>query len=394
MRKWSAHVTLLVLTSGLAALGCGVEDSASPTPAETDGGAREVVAAPDTTADGGPQAPSGADGGLVEGADAGAGDAGDAGPTEAARVLGYVYSNSPAAAESTPSATYAYNASGGAMKITRTGTGLYSVTFAGLAAGDSVALASAYGTQGGLCSWAGTTGEEVRVRCSNAAGNNADAKFVLTVVGKGTTGATILGFAHANDKTSASYTPQASRSNNAVGGGAITASRVAAGIYKMEFGGLALDDIGNVQVMPYGDATAHCIVKSWGGSTVNVECYDNAGALADAQYTVLIAGKKPGGTARVVAYAHAAESSNVLYTPTLAYNEGAGAVMATRTEAGTYSIAFNGLNLNDGAHVQVSAQNQGRRCNVSAWAGTTVNLTCTSASGTKSDNNYAIVVLE
>jgi hypothetical protein len=389
MRKRSILGGVFVLTAVFGVFGCAGDDPAAATPNKSEGAPREEGTAPGSTADGGPSV----DPGPAPDPDAGSPPA-DAAPTEAAHILGYVFSSSPAADESTPSAQYAYNASGGAMKITRTNTGQYTVTFTGLGLDSSVAFASAYDTQGGLCHWGGTTGEEVKVRCLNAAGNNTDAKFVLTVVGKGTTGATILGFAHANDKSSASYTPQASRSNNAVGGGAITASRVATGTYKMEFGGLALLDIGNVQVMPYGDESAHCVVKSWSLSTVNVYCYDGAGTLADAQYTIMIAGTKPGGTAQVVAYAQANESTSASYTPPLSYNQGDGAVTATRSAAGTYSIAFDGKDLNSGAHVQVSAHSQGRRCNVNDWVGSTVNLTCANSAGTKSDNSYAIVVLQ
>ena len=211
--------------------------------------------------------------------------------------------------------------------------------------------------------WAGTTGDAVSVRCLSAAGNVADAKFVVSVfAGSAPAGATILGFALADEKSAASYTPDPSRSNNAVGGGPITASRTSTGVYKMDFAGLALDAIENVQVMPYGDDAARCVVKSWGGSTVNVHCYDTFGTLADAQYAVLIAGKKPGGTARVVAYAHANESTSASYVPALSYSRGDGGVTASRSALGTYSIAFDGHVLDDGAHVQVSAQGQGRRC--------------------------------
>ncbi len=386
MRMRSAYVTLFVLTSGLAAhVGCGGDDSSGSNVGATDAGTDT------TTADSAPGPGPGDDGGPGPGTGDDAGP--DAGPTVGAHILGYVYSNAPAAAESTPSPVYSYNSSGGAMKITHTDVGRYAVTFTGLDLSGTVALASAYDTQGGLCHWVATTGEEVSVRCSSAAGSNTDAKFTLTVFGKGTKGATVLGFAHANDKTSASYTPDAARSNN-LGGGAITASRTATGTYKMDFSGLALDDVENVQVMPYGDPAARCSVKSWGGSTVNVYCYDTAGALADAEYAVLVAGKKPGGTARVVAYAHANESANASYAPSVSYNEGGGGVTATRSATGTYAIAFDGRDLASGAHVQVGSQSQGRRCNVSGWSGTTVNLTCTTTAGPFADNNYAVVVLQ
>lgn len=385
MRTRFAYVALFVLTTGFATIAC-VGDDPATTPMDADGGVTTPPAA--EKADGGGDVTPEADGG---GPVDDAGD--DAGPTVSPRILAYAFSNVPGA-DSTPSAGFAYSASGGPMSISRTSTGQYTVTFTGLVLDESVALVSGYGMAGGQCIWGSTSGETVQVRCFNAAGSASDAKFVLTVFGKGTAGASILGFAHANDKTSASYTPQASRSNNDVGGGAITALRVSPGTYKMEFAGLALSDIENVQVMPYGDPGAHCIVKSWGGVTVNVDCFDGAGAAADAQYTVLIAGQKAGSTARVVAYANPSSPAAASYAPALAYNEGNGAVTATRSAAGTYSIAFDGRNLNDGAHVQVAAHGQGRRCNVGAWAGTTVDLTCANSAGNTFDNSYGIVVIQ
>lgn len=388
MRTLSARVSVVALVSGLVAcaVGCGGDDSATPAsnagPAATGTGpapgpSSQVDPPADAAA---PTSPS--DGGSPPA------------PEAAGRVLAYAFSSSPAVDELTPTPAYAYNAGGGAMKIVRGGTGSYTVTFAGLAANGTVALVSAYDTQGGLCSWLGTTGDAVAVRCYNAVGNAADTKFALTVIGKGTTGANILGFAHAHDKSAASYTPQATRSNNAVGGGAMTASRSAVGVYKMEFAGLGLLDIGSVQVTPFGDPNAHCVVKSWAGAAVNVHCFDNTGAPADAQYTVLLAGQKAGGTARVVAYAKAGEPTTASYSPALAYNDKGGVVTALRNAAGTYTMTLAGQDLNVGANVHVSAHDQGRRCNVQAWAGTTVNLTCNDSAGNGKDNPYALVVVQ
>jgi len=344
----------------------------------------------------GPSPNGGSDAGTVDaatGTDAGTTDA--AGPVPGAHIVAYAFNVAEDLPEWTPDASVSYNAAGGTIKVTRASVGNYAVKFAGLALGDGVALVSAYGTVGGLCHWDSTTKDTVSVRCLNAAGNVADARFSVTVFDKNATkGATILGFAHANDMNSASYTPQASRSNNAVGGGAITASRTGTGTYKMDFGGLAQNDIENAQVVSYGSETARCVVHSVSGTSVNVRCYDLAGTLADAQYALMIAGEKAGGTAKVVAYAHAADSANASYTPALSHNDGNGAVTATRSEAGKYSVTFDGRNLNTGAHVQVVAQGQGRRCNVGAWAGTSAQLTCTDSTGTKRDNNYGVIVLQ
>ncbi len=67
---------------------------------------------------------------------------------------------------------------------------------------------------------------------------------------------------------------------------------------------------------------------------------------------------------------------------------------ATRTEAGTYAVAFEGSSLNSGAHVQVNAFGEGRQCNVAAWAGDTVNITCTNSSGSLTDSPYAVTVFQ
>lgn len=398
MRKSSCHA-LFVLSLAFAAEGCVGDDSAAAPMSGAD-----AAASPSTPVDNQPAATSSSSGGSnletpASKSDAGASDASDAGaadvdspPVNAAQVIGYVFSSSSAADSSTPSAHYAYNASGGAMKIARTATGTYDVSFADLDLSGSVALVSGYDTVGGLCMWSGTTAPAVTVRCFDATGTAADAKFSLTVFGKGTKGATVLGFAHANDKLAATYTPAADRSNNAIGGGAITASRSAKGKYTTEFAGLGLLDIGNVQVMPYGDANAFCSVDSWSGAKVNVSCFDGSGNAADAQYTVMLLGTKVGSGARVLAYAHAADAASASYIPPVAYNDGA-AVTATRLAAGTYKIVFDGQNFNSGTHVQVTSQGKGRRCNVSAWAGNTVDLTCTSTGGL-ADNNYAVVVLQ
>jgi hypothetical protein len=315
-------------------------------------------------------------------------------PATAGRIVGYAHIANAAAAQSTPSPFFSFNASGGAISITRAETGIYAVDFAGLALDKSVALVSGYATESRVCTWTSTSGSSVAIKCIDQTGAAADSKVVVTVVDEGQpSGASILGYAHAHDMNADSYTPQASRSNNGVGGGAITASRTAVGIYKVAFAGLLANDIENVQITPYGSGSARCVVQSWGLGAVFVRCFDQAGAPADSQYVVMIAGKNPGATARITAFAHAANALTPSYTPALAYHEADGVATAIRSDSGTYSMAFAGLDLNGSGHVQVTGQLQGRRCNVDAWAGTTTNVTCASSVGLK-DGNYGIVVVQ
>jgi hypothetical protein len=331
--------------------------------------------------------------GLSPPPDAGSDAGADAGDQPGAHVVGYAFVLDESSPSPNAPPAYSYNASGGAVTVTRLAAGLYDVDFAGLTLDGSVTLASAYGTAGGLCHWASTAGSKAGVRCFNG-GGQADSKFTVAVVASGTTaGASILGFAHADQMASASYTPAAARTNNAASGGAVKALRAGPGIYAIEFGGLDEVDIKSVQVMPYGSEATRCVVDVWGGVSVHVRCYEGA-ALADSEYAVMILGQKAGATAHVRAFAHADEAANPSYAPALAYNEGGGAVTATQSAAGTYAVSFDGRNLDTGAHVQVSAQNLGRRCNVGSLGGSSASLTCANINGTKGNNNFGIVVLQ
>lgn len=386
MRRNTALALALPLVIASAIVACGGDDDPIEATSNADAGAGE---------DGGGSSAT------DSGSDPGPGDSGAAADADAApaplatRVVAYAFSDQATpVAPYAPAANRSFNAGGGAISIAKeVTTGNYTVTFTGLdLAANGVALVTAFGGSG-HCSWGGTTGSAVAVRCFDSAGSNADTKFSVTVFAEGSaSSASILGFAHANDMASASYTPQATRSNNAVGGGAITATRSGAGVYKIDFGGLATGDIENIQVMPYGSGK-RCSISGVTDSAVDVSCYVG-GIAADAQYTILVLGKKPGATTKVRAFALADQSAAATYAPTLAFTENDGGVTASRSGNGTYSIDFAGMNLNAGAHVQVSANVQGRRCNVTAWAGTTVNLDCVNSAEIPQNNNYGIVVIQ
>ncbi len=68
-------------------------------------------------------------------------------------------------------------------------------------------------------------------------------------------------------------------------GGAVTVTHNATGRYTINFAGLDLNG-GNVVVSGYGGAPTWCTVGSWGSSSVNVTCFDAAGAPADSYWTI------------------------------------------------------------------------------------------------------------
>ena len=154
------------------------------------------------------------------------------------------------------------------------------------------------------------------------------------------------------------------------------------------------DDIENVIVTAYNNIEGNCVISNWLGEDVNVRCYDADDEPADMAYLIAIIGRLPGSTTSVVGQALAADETDSSYEPLNVYNAGGGDVTASRTDVGTYSVAFDGLNLNAGANIHVDSYGLGRRCGVAAWAGNTVNVTCTNTSGTLQDSPYSIVVFQ
>ncbi len=68
-------------------------------------------------------------------------------------------------------------------------------------------------------------------------------------------------------------------------GGAVTVVHNSTGRYTITFAGLNLNG-GNVVVSGYGGTPTWCTVGSWGSSSVNVTCFDSAGAPADSYWTI------------------------------------------------------------------------------------------------------------
>ena len=230
----------------------------------------------------------------------------------------------------------------------------------------------------------GTGNKDGATNTSDAAGSDSTAAA---------SSAKVVAFAYANDKATASYTPQATRSYNA-GGGAITAKRTSAGVYEIEFGGLTANS-GSVIVTAY-NFDGVCNVTKWLGATVNVNCYNNSGVPTDAAYLVRVMLTGVATTANTVAYAWADNATSASYTPDTgsSYNASQGAITTTRSAAGTYAVQFAGANFNAGANVQVTTYNSNRHCSVPSFAGNTINVKCYDAAGVAGDSRFLINVVQ
>ena len=214
-------------------------------------------------------------------------------PQAATSGLGYAWANNPTSASYTPNAAYAYNGSGGSVSITRSGTGVYAVTFAGLSsgAGGDVQV-TAYGTGNEECkvqSWGAGGSFTASVRCYTAGGTPKDTLYTVLVNQPQTTTKGI-GYVWANNATSASYTPNTFYAYNGSDGN-VTITRSGVGAYAVKFAGLTGGG-GHVQVTAYGGSNESCKVVNWSSGAdfnVNIRCFSAAGALVDTRYTVMVA---------------------------------------------------------------------------------------------------------
>jgi hypothetical protein len=200
--------------------------------------------------------------------------------------ISYAWVDSPTAATSTPSSTYARSA--GTIAVSRIGTGNYNVQFAGLNAQGGTVQVTAYGADSASCQaerWT-SPGLTATVTCRTAVGP-ADSQFTIAVIPAGATPPGI-GFAWAHNSTAANYTPEPIYSYNP--GGSITASSTSTGSYHVAFNGLNQSGRpgGTVHVTAY-DPQRRCSVLAWSPDmTVSVACVDSAGAPANSRFSILV----------------------------------------------------------------------------------------------------------
>lgn len=113
--------------------------------------------------------------------------------------MGYAWIDNATADSSVPSASYAFNSSGGAVTVVRSGSGIYKVSFAGLGAGGSTSggtvQVSAYIAPGkgifiapiprscNVVDWGSSAANiDINVRCYDLAGTLVDSRFTVLFV--------------------------------------------------------------------------------------------------------------------------------------------------------------------------------------------------------------------
>ncbi|MFS4439551.1 M20/M25/M40 family metallo-hydrolase [Paracoccaceae bacterium GXU_MW_L88] len=100
-----------------------------------------------------------------------------------------------------------------------------------------------------------------------------------------------MGFAWADQPSSALYTPSATYAYNGAGG-AITASRSGPGVYTMHFAGLGGNGVAgaHIQVSGYGASRDDCKIAGWSSNgsdlVASVRCVSPSGIPVDARYSI------------------------------------------------------------------------------------------------------------
>ena len=253
-----------------------------------------------------------------------------------------------------PSARFAFNATGGAISITRPAIGRYVVTVGGLAkrANSETVLVSAYGgaapTRCVVEGWADAPNSrdlDVTVACVSPAGALTDSRFTILVVGNGVLPQR-LGFALADNSGVASYAPTAAFAHTSSGAG-ITATRTAAGTYQLQLNvpRNAGDPPENYFISAYGTGTTHCKAPTWNfGASVDVRCYTNAGALTDSRYAaLLVSGGRPGTRFAFARNQTATPAAAFDAVGTYGRNSAGGTIMISKLATGTYNVVAAGL---------------------------------------------------
>ncbi|HWJ15215.1 MAG TPA: hypothetical protein VNS10_15855 [Gemmatimonadaceae bacterium] len=309
--------------------------------------------------------------------------------------LGYALADQESATSPyTPAASTRFNSSGGAITVTRTEVGIYTVTFAGLGrpvgGRDNVQVT---GFAGGAvyCKtlfWDASGADlVVTVACVRRGGANTDSKFTILAVGARAFGAsTPLGFLRwIGDMTTTNSADTAATSYNSAGG-QIDVGYVSTGNYATIFVGLgpqsggAAGPVGFI-VSGSGNNNQRCQLNAYdlvlqGGST-GVTCRGSNGGFANSPFSMLWFTRGRAGFR--YGYAMANNTGNTTgYTPVreASANSSGGAITAKKTATGTYQIVFAGLARPAGATegVQVSVFGPGAAfCTLASWGNSGAN---------------------
>ena len=328
-------------------------------------------------------------------------------PSKLAGRFAYVWADQPSSPNYTPSASYSFNGMGGSIQIIHGGTGTYIVSFGSLAGWGSGKLgfaATTYGSSTAECQMrnnmtAGTS-LSVYVFCHDRVTQALqDSRFTLLVVGAGS----VLprsAFAWADGPLSPSYTPAPFSSHTTGPGPILVTHGMTDGDYDVSLG---TGKTTRSTVLVHGNHGFQnfCKLGQWRSTSVRVRCFDGSAAPKNHYYWILQV--QGGRTGKRIGFAFADKSTTASYTPSAGYssNSSGGAITASRSGTGRYSIVFVGLQKLPGhaETVQVMAVgNNATTCKVLGWGnsanGLRVSVECRAPNGHLIDSRYNVLVIE
>lgn len=328
--------------------------------------------------------------------------------------------------DQTPDAHYQINSTGGTNTIARSGPGVYTVTLPGLGVENAGSVqVSAFADKGrAICnigSWVPNGADmNVQVLCFDSAGAPGDSPFSMSytnaVTGEATTDdpATSFGaYLWAGDAAAtASYDLTAYAFNSA--GATNSVEHTGTGTYVVTIPGFTGEG-GVPQVTGYlgygGTAPVVCSPFSWAKPeaatlTVEVDCFDAAGAPADAMFTLAYTkGDNPAGS---VGPMNSDWGSGYAYIPVLdgdgsatvidnQFSSGGGNISVLRraggSAAGDYHVTFDGRNSGGAPHVS-PVDNSGATCSILGYGpegeNGYVDVVCFDASGANVDAAFVV----
>jgi hypothetical protein len=189
----------------------------------------------------------------------------------------------------------------------------------------------------------------------------------------------------------------------------IRVERPGTGIYDISFDGLTRNVVGgsadHVQVTAYGDGTNWCKVGGWDSGaedlSLTVRCFTPSGTPADAAFSVLLVERGRAGNRRLGYVWANGQTSDVLYTPTAAWNYNSTNVSNTaiRHSPGVYEVNWVGL----GQLAQISTAetnlitahgSDSTYCQVEGWGGAGTVFHCYAPDGTPANSQFTAMWIE
>lgn len=334
--------------------------------------------------------------------------------------FGYALADQPTAAGPyAPDPAYRYNSSGGAVEITRTSTGMYSVRFAGLGRApgqrDNVQV-SGYSSTAVTCKprvW-NASGPDllVDVQCFTWNALATDSRFTILALGARAFGRTTpTAFALVFPDTGAHILDSAATTRNSTGGNVIF-GYVSEGAYAMDLKGLesawAASPVA-IQLTPVGQNARRCSLTAVDPSVagLGISCTrPGGGAVGDTPFSMLWLQRGRPSMRFGFAWANN-ENSQADYAPDTHYalNSSGGSILARRTGVGMYRIVFAGLARQPGATEVVLVSSPFlffppyHICDVTSWANSGANdleviVSCFTSSGNPNNTRFDVVVLQ